>query len=277
MELKKVILEVLVLLGFLLVVVSSLWGLLYCRKHASGLADQCRSEKVVLKMSPVAGGAVILIMIGIWLGGILKWFPGGTRESSSVFIIFSFSAIVGVFAVSRVNPAQLWGLWGEKISRYLKWAVIVYLAVLIPMGLISFVYGLILQWGGVDIHAQDAIKIFMRLKDPGKMAMFYFDACILAPVLEEMIFRGFVFPLLRGMTGERVAIGVSAVMFSAAHYHLSSFLPLMFLGVILAKVYHVSGRIGYAVFLHAVFNAMTLGVLTLVKAMGCGQSLVGAF
>ena len=79
--------------------------------------------------------------------------------------------------------------------------------------------------------------------------------CVLAPVLEEMLFRGLV---LRGFL-ERFsrwyAIGASAILFGAAHLNIHQFVVGLVLGVLLGWLYERTRSLLPCIALHAGYNA----------------------
>ena len=119
-----------------------------------------------------------------------------------------------------------------------------------------------LNWGcgqialllGFDPRPQDLVKLFT---DPRIVwyvkAINAVLALVVAPVLEEIIFRMGLFNLCRwiGRKLERetegkfplVAALVSGAVFAAVHLHAATFVPLWFLGVAFAWLYWKSGTI----------------------------------
>jgi uncharacterized protein len=78
--------------------------------------------------------------------------------------------------------------------------------------------------------------------------------CVIAPISEETIFRGFIYGWLRRWGPAALAVPLSAVIFSAAHQQLVLFLPLFFVGVVLALLYQGSRSILPGILTHALFN-----------------------
>lgn len=79
---------------------------------------------------------------------------------------------------------------------------------------------------------------------------------ILAPVLEEIVFRGILLNKLRAY-GEGVAIFVSALAFGLFHGNFSQMFYAFSLGVIFAYITLKTGRIIYSMILHAIINGFS--------------------
>ncbi len=88
-------------------------------------------------------------------------------------------------------------------------------------------------------------------------------ATLLAPVCEELFFRGLLFRRLIPLVGLTGAFAVSSLAFSFIHGNLSGAPIYLWLGLCFAAVYVRTGRVGAAVFAHVVNNAFALILLFL--------------
>lgn len=82
-----------------------------------------------------------------------------------------------------------------------------------------------------------------------------------APVIEEFLFRFFLYGVLRHYFGWVAAAIFNALLFAAVHTHLPSFLPLFVLGMCLTIAYEWSGSILVSMTMHSLFNAASLTLL----------------
>ena len=78
--------------------------------------------------------------------------------------------------------------------------------------------------------------------------------CLIAPLAEETIFRGFIYGWLRRRIPVLPAVLISAAVFSAAHLVLVLALPLFGVGVILALLYEYSDSLLPGAIVHGLFN-----------------------
>ncbi len=81
-----------------------------------------------------------------------------------------------------------------------------------------------------------------------------FMVVIGAPLSEELLFRGLLFRFLLEKTPARIALVLSSVLFALLHASIHSFLPLCFIGLLLAKVYHDTRDLRTPIFFHLYFN-----------------------
>lgn len=99
---------------------------------------------------------------------------------------------------------------------------------------------------------------------------------IIAPVIEEYIFRGLILNRLRPL-GDKAAIVFSAVMFGLMHGNLSQFLYATAIGIVFGYLAVKTGRIFYSSILHIAVNSYTTFVVMGVLNIAAGNLLAAAF
>jgi len=87
------------------------------------------------------------------------------------------------------------------------------------------------------------------------------SALLLAPLGEELLFRGRLFRRVAARTDLTYAYATSALLFAAVHLNLQGFVVYAWLGLVFARAYLVTGRLGAAVAVHFGNNAITLAAL----------------
>ena len=88
---------------------------------------------------------------------------------------------------------------------------------------------------------------------------------VVAPVVEETFFRGFLFQSLRNSWGVWLAVPASAVIFSAIHLEPDKFVQLVILGTALAFVFHKTRSLWPCILLHALNNSLAFIALVVDK------------
>ncbi len=86
-------------------------------------------------------------------------------------------------------------------------------------------------------------------------ALIFVAAALLAPILEELIFRGLLQNSLMHIMPSYAAIILSAAIFGAVHVDQYAFPTLMALGIAFGYLYHLTGSLRTCIALHAVNNA----------------------
>lgn len=132
--------------------------------------------------------------------------------------------------------------------------------------LLSFVfnmaYGLFLALFGLRIQP-DLIPILAQLSSPWPLLV---GGALVAPLVEEVFFRGFVFGGLCGRYGWRRAALISAALFAVIHFTPTAILPIFLLGYIFAYLYRRSGSLWPGILMHMATNTLALGVAYLVAS-----------
>ena len=85
------------------------------------------------------------------------------------------------------------------------------------------------------------------------------SAAVLAPIIEEIFFRGLVQSALRRIVSPWVAILITSIIFAAIHTSQPQYIPALFvLAVMLGYNYERCGRLWASILIHMLFNAATL-------------------
>ena len=80
-------------------------------------------------------------------------------------------------------------------------------------------------------------------------------AILLAPVAEELIFRGIFYPAIKQAGHPHLALWITSLAFAGVHAHAPSFLPLLLLALLLTWVYEHTQNLLAPILAHACFNA----------------------
>ena len=117
------------------------------------------------------------------------------------------------------------------------------------------IHNLILTALKIETQGSEILELINSLESP---VWFFFVGAVLAPIVEEMFFRGFLFQGFRQKYGWVSAALLSSAIFAAAHLDLVALIPTFILGCLLAYVYHRSNSVWPGVILHVLVNAMGL-------------------
>ncbi|RRJ99434.1 CPBP family intramembrane metalloprotease [Opitutaceae bacterium TAV3] len=118
------------------------------------------------------------------------------------------------------------------------------------------------QWAvracGFKVSEQDLVGLFARSGSWSWIVAMSFFAVVVAPLTEELIFRGGLFRFLHRRVRPGWAMAISGAVFGAVHWDLSVFGPLCVLGMLLALAYERTGSIVVPMVAHALFNLNTI-------------------
>jgi membrane protease YdiL (CAAX protease family) len=150
------------------------------------------------------------------------------------------------------------GSFKKALPLFVMLLPVVWIATLIWSSILN-----VLQHLGVveDFAPQELVTLFQSGGDWLAIGTLIFMAIVVAPVVEEIIFRGCIYRFLKSQTTLLGAQIISGSVFAMLHANLLSFVPLVLVGVLLARVYEKTGSLGVAIWFHAFFNAFSLGML----------------
>ena len=90
----------------------------------------------------------------------------------------------------------------------------------------------------------------------GAYALSFLAVVVVAPVTEELLYRGLGLSLLLARTGTPVAVGITAVLFGLGHGLVLSLAAFVWFGIVIALVRLRSDSIYPAFAVHCAFNAI---------------------
>jgi membrane protease YdiL (CAAX protease family) len=160
----------------------------------------------------------------------------------------------------RLNEIKLSEMFGLNFRNFFRAPAMAVAVVVIALGL-EFVYEIILQKIGWQPKPQSAVELLNNAPLWPTGIYLAFFAVVLAPVAEEFIFRGVLFPFIKNLGFPRIAwIGVS-LLFALIHNDAAIFIPLFVLALMLTWLYEKTENLLAPVLAHALFNTTNLVML----------------
>ena len=237
-------------------------------------------ETAVIPPSPVPGrvavrsyqvpdllGAALVFLV--FAGMVLASFqmpekPAGAPDKETLLIsigfLFLMAGFVTAMASRRIEisswlglrwPAWPWVFLLAPASLLFMWLILVGLKV---TGYIEWMESL-----GVET-TQETVKLLQQSDDPRLLGLMAIAALIAAPLCEEIIFRGYLYPVMKKFGGMFPAAICSALVFAAAHGNLTALLPLFIFGGVLVFLYEKTGSIWAPIAAHFCFNGCTVAL-----------------
>lgn len=129
----------------------------------------------------------------------------------------------------------------------------------------SIALGLVLDVFGLEADTQEVVEAARDAEDLGERIGFALVIAVLAPILEEMLFRGALLDAFKARTSTTRAVWWTGIIFGLVHaLDPAAFLlvpALVALGVILGYVRERSGSLSKPILMHMGFNAVTATAL----------------
>jgi membrane protease YdiL (CAAX protease family) len=208
---------------------------------------------------PLTGGDLLL------LGGALGL--AGACRLAWLLPLLAVGGAVILYRRRGVNALAYWRWQPAALPFYARQGLRGYLLLLLPLTVSALLVAGLCQWLGVNF-TQPQVELFMELRHPRQIGWFLFLAVIVAPVWEEVVFRGALYPYLKQHLPAGWAALLSSAAWAAIHLHWPVLPPFTLLGCALCFLYEQTGKLGCPVALHAIFNLTSMLLLLLLKSMG---------
>ena len=114
---------------------------------------------------------------------------------------------------------------------------------------------------GGDTSRQSIVEMFNESQTLQQRVFIIILAVAVAPIVEEFVFRFFLYGVARRYLGRAVGLTANSLLFAAVHAHIPSAVPLFVLGTCFTIAYEWSGSILVPMAMHALFNSLTLTAL----------------
>ena len=151
---------------------------------------------------------------------------------------------------------------GWSWRQGLSWGALVYVATIPVLLTYAALYSVWLQWTGYEPRHQDVVALFASLEGGWLYYYLILLAVVVAPISEELLFRGIALPALGRRIGLGAAVVLHSILFALMHYHVPSLVPLFVLSIMLSLAYIYTENIIVPIVAHMIFNAVSLMVLT---------------
>lgn len=172
---------------------------------------------------------------------------GGNAILAALVSVFSSVITLVIFLKTKWTPLTR-GYLLSKPWGTLLWVVLFSLGTIIPL---SFLY----EQLGIEMDENTQQIITSMMKEPWG----YVAVGILAPLAEEVVFRGAILRTLLGIMSKKnhwVAIMISAAIFGVVHANLAQFINALLMGLLLGWMYYRTGSLVPGILLHWVNNTM---------------------
>jgi len=229
-------------------------------------ADRYRGPAIgVLLLLAVILAAVVSLGAGSTAAALLD---GGELSVGGTLLLltstqFSLLAIVGLLVVV---PRALVGvrlLPESGLARSLGIGLLAAVPAWIGATLLAYLWTALLE----GIGLVQGVAIAEAVVERGDPTVVLVAFVVVAPIAEELFFRGVAYNAWIRERGPRFALYGSAALFALIHGSVFALAPIFALGIALALVYRRTGSLPAAMAMHAGFNAISV-VLTLLVRQG---------
>jgi len=268
----------------------------YQRKHQVHCPSLEGDMPILIKPSMKIDGFDLIIVMGIILffyaNQVLAYFASSTDFNQQVVensenkdpsniglvdiivsnIIFLIVGLV-IFALASFSrgrqPKHVFGL-RKRSQKYIiiitmAGMFVAYIAVFIG----SIISNFLLSTGEPKKeNLQEIVQTLMTNDDISLKIAIALSAIIFAPLIEEIIFRGYLYPVIKRFSHPIFSCVITSLLFAVIHSNLEGLIPLFLLAIVLTIFYEISKSIWVPILMHACFNGVnTISILILTNAL----------
>lgn len=185
-----------------------------------------------------------------------KVLGGAVQDLGLLLGILGFHLFYRARAAGAAIPPLARGVFRSGVATFLIVMPLVVAA--------NLSWAFVLTKLGFPMENQDLVDVLENTNSPWVKASLMAIAILLAPVTEEVIFRGGLFRYFRTRVPRWMAIGLTSALFGSLHVSwdshlvgLPSLAPLIVLAAVFCVAYERTGTIGTVIVAHALFNLNT--------------------
>jgi membrane protease YdiL (CAAX protease family) len=177
--------------------------------------------------------------------------PDGLQLADTLVQDVGFVAVAIFFAQLGGRGVSAWQ-FGLRPTRF--WRAV---GLAVQLGLAFLVFSIV--WNALVNPPEEKV-----LEHIGVTVFSAALTCVVAPICEEFLFRGFIFTALRNWAGTWTAAVITAVLFGLVHAGSAPVLdlvPLALLGFALCLLYRYTGSLYPCIAVHSLNNSLAFGSL----------------
>lgn len=176
--------------------------------------------------------------------------------------VFSFHGVglvlVNVFLRQHgVGWKEAFGFGEPRLGRTVFLALMVGVVMLPISWSLMGLSSMLLQFLQMPVEQQQAVQVLQSARDNARTLVYHAVAAILiAPFVEELVFRGILYPAIKQRGYHKLALWGTSMFFAVIHGNLMIFVPLTVLAIFLTFLYETTNNLLAPVITHSFFNAV---------------------
>ena len=164
-----------------------------------------------------------------------------------------------------ISLAAAFGFNRKNSSRCLLLGLATGLGLVLIAMALALISSLLIKALGDQAEPQKLVTLIAeesaKQENIGTLIFFVMMAVAVAPVAEEILFRGILYPAVKQLGHPRVAVIGTALLFALFHVNLLTFASLTAVALALIALYDFTDNLLAPITAHAVFNASNLIML----------------
>ena len=189
-----------------------------------------------------------------------------TLTSTLIMNVAFVAALPWLFARRGLDWRRLFGIDPARRPQGLGYGLVFYFAMIPPLVIVTILSTVLCQVFHIRPAPQPVVELLTFTDSGWMLGLVVLLAVVVAPVFEEILFRGFAYPALKQRWGTWKALVLVSTAFAVVHLHAPSIGPLFALGLAFALGYELTGSLLAPILMHSLFNGANVLMLLYVRA-----------
>jgi membrane protease YdiL (CAAX protease family) len=171
-------------------------------------------------------------------------------------------ALVNVFLrLHHSNWTEAFGFNAPRLGRTIFLSVVMAIVVL-PVALsLTELSARVMRQFQMPVEPQQAVRVVQSAVSRLDLIVHGIAAILIAPFVEELVFRGIVYPAAKKNGSRTLALWGTSLFFALMHGNLMIVLPLTVLAIFLTFLYETTTNLLAPIITHSLFNAANFSYL----------------
>ena len=226
------------------------------------------SRRLVTWMACAYGG----LLLGMWVQRLSGVSTADVSIWRVVVASLSFQGaglilVAGFLREHQINWADAFGFGNHRGKAVLLGVVVALIFLPLGWGLQQTSALVMTHLPHFKMEPQEQLPVHVlrvSMSWPGRITLGV-AAILLAPLAEEMLFRGILYPAVKQVGFPRLALWGTSLLFAAVHMNMVTFLPLTVLALVLTALYERTNNLLAPIMAHALFNALNFVTLFFIQ------------
>ncbi len=152
----------------------------------------------------------------------------------------------------------------KNIIKYIFGGYLAFILISLGVGviynIIKHLYGIEIPW----LMGEQWVVVFIQdfdLTSLTHIIVIWISVVLIAPIVEEIIYRWIITKYLLEATSKHKALLISAIIFASIHMERSVWWHLFILSYILSYIYYKTSSLTYCILFHMLVNALSFGMM----------------
>ncbi|KAF0907804.1 hypothetical protein E2562_020876 [Oryza meyeriana var. granulata] len=183
--------------------------------------------------------------------------PLTTVFSTVVLQLAELTLALALLQHTTKKDHKLWTFFAGKLYLQQSWVKETVLGFIFLMTMVSLTTVVADRLIGLEDTYDHMLRKILS-DSPTSRLLCVFLYCVIAPLSEETIYRGFLLTSLSSSMKWKDAVIVSSLVFSIAHFSINSSFQLFVIGCITGLAYCRTGTLAAPLTIHSLYNAAIL-------------------